>query len=65
MYFFASCIIFAAKYYGGGLADEDCHVCDSFRLAFGSVPEVEGSETCLAARIISLPPAFEQVGFDG
>lgn len=44
---------------------EDCHVCDSFRLGFGSVSEVKGSETCLAARIISLPPAFEQVGFDG
>lgn len=44
---------------------EDCHARESFRLAFGSVSGVEGSETCLAARIISLLPASEQVGLDG
>lgn len=47
--------------------DEDYHVRNSFRLVFGSVSGGvgEGSETRLAARIISLPPASKRVGFDG
>lgn len=32
-------VIFAAKYYGRGVVDEDCHICDSSWLAFGSVSE--------------------------
>lgn len=40
-----NCIVFTAKYYGRVIVDEDFCVCDSFRLAFGSMSEVEGSGT--------------------